>query len=144
MNTIRELIESKGHDVWRIGPDDSVLDAMKTMAEKGVGALMVMKGAEIVGVISERDYARKVILQGRASAATKVHEIMTSRVIYVSPSQSIQESLALMTGKRVRHLPVLEGVELAGVVSIGDLVKAVIAEQEFTIEQLVRYIRREP
>jgi CBS domain-containing protein len=140
MNTINQLLRGKGNDVWRIAPDASVLDAMKTMAEREVGALMVMEGVEIVGVISERDYARQVILKGRASADTPVRQIMTSRVVYVSPGQTIEECLALMTDKRVRHLPVLDGVEVVGVVSIGDLVKAVIAEQKFTIEQMERYI----
>ena len=142
MNTIRQLLQGKGNEVWRVAPDATVLDAMKTMAEREVGALMVMEGAEIVGVISERDYARNVILKGRASAETPVRDIMTHRVVYVSPGQTIEECLALMTDKRVRHLPVLEGVEVVGVVSIGDLVKAVIAEQKFAIEQLEHYIGR--
>ena len=142
MNTISQLLRGKGNEVWRIAPEASVLDAMKTMAEREVGALMVMEGPEIVGVISERDYARQVILKGRASADTPVRQIMTSRVVYVSPGQTIEECLALMTDKRVRHLPVLDGVEVVGVVSIGDLVKAVIAEQKFAIEQLEHYIGR--
>ena len=142
MNTISQLLRGKGNEVWRIAPEASVLDAMKTMAEREIGALMEMEGPEIVGVISERDYARQVILKGRASADTPVRQIMTSRVVYVSPGQTIEECLALMTDKRVRHLPVLDGVEVVGVVSIGDLVKAVIAEQKFAIEQLEHYIGR--
>ncbi len=113
---------------------------MKLMAEKEVGALMVMEGAKLVGIISERDYARKVILQGRSSRTTQVKEIMTTRVVYAQPEQHIEECMALMTEKRVRHLPVMEEGQLLGVISIGDLVKSIIAEQKFIIEQLERYI----
>jgi IMP dehydrogenase len=110
------------------------------MAEKEVGALLVMEGATLVGIISERDYARKVILQGRSSPTTQVGEIMTSRVAYTGPEQTVEECMALMTEKRIRHLPVMEGGRVTGVISIGDLVKSIIAEQQFIIEQLERYI----
>ena len=121
-------------------PNASVYDAMKLMADKGIGALLVMEGAKLVGIISERDYARKVILQGRSSRTTAVREIMTTRVAYAEPEQNIEECMALMTEKRIRHLPVIEAGEVRGVISIGDLVKSIIAEQKFIIEQLERYI----
>jgi IMP dehydrogenase len=113
---------------------------MKLMADKGIGALLVMEGAKLVGIISERDYARKVILQGRSSRTTAVQEIMTTRVAYAEPEQNIEECMALMTEIRIRHLPVIEAGEVRGVISIGDLVKSIIAEQKFIIEQLERYI----
>jgi IMP dehydrogenase len=113
---------------------------MKLMADKGFGALLVMEGAKLVGIISERDYARKIILQGRSSRTTEVREIMTSRVAYAEPERNIEECMALMTNKRIRHLPVVEAGQVCGVISIGDLVKAIIAEQKFIIEQLERYI----
>jgi len=142
MKTINHLLQGKGNEVWSVSPEASVLDAMRLMAEKEIGALLVMEDAELVGVISERDYARQVILKGRASSDTPVRQIMTSRVVYVSPAQTVEECLALMTDKRVRHLPVMESDAVVGVLSIGDLVKAVIAEQQFTIQQLERYIGR--
>jgi CBS domain-containing protein len=113
---------------------------MKLMADKGIGALIVREGEPVVGVISERDYARKVILEGRSSRSTAVREIMTSHVLYAGPNQTIEECMAVMTDKRIRHLPVLDGGRLIGVISIGDLVKAIISEQQFRIEQLERYI----
>jgi CBS domain-containing protein len=140
MKKVRDILQGKGHDVWSIDPEALVYDAMKLMADKGVGALLVMDGAKLVGVISERDYARKIILQGRSSHSTQVREIMTSRVVYTEPERNIEECMALMTDKRIRHLPVLESGEVSGVISIGDLVKAIIAEQKFIIEQLERYI----
>jgi len=138
---VSDILSTKGRNVWSIAPGDSVYDAMKLMAAKGVGALMVREGERVVGVISERDYARKVILEGRASPTTEVREIMTSHVLYASPEQSIEECMAIMTDKRVRHLPVLEQGRLIGVISIGDLVKAIISEQQFRIEQLEQYIK---
>jgi len=113
---------------------------MKLMADKGIGALLVMEGEKLMGIISERDYARKVILQGRSSRTTSVEEIMTSRVAYAEPGQNIEECMAVMTEKRIRHLPVMEASQVRGVISIGDLVKSIIDEQKFIIEQLERYI----
>jgi CBS domain-containing protein len=140
MRRVRDILAVKGRDVWSIGPNASVYDAMKLMADKGIGALLVMEGAKLVGIISERDYARKVILQGRSSRTTGVQEIMTTRVAYAEPEQNIEECMALMTEIRIRHLPVIEAGEVRGVISIGDLVKSIIAEQKFIIEQLERYI----
>ena len=140
MKKVRDILRVKGPDVWSIGPNALVYDAMKLMADKEIGALLVMDETKLVGIISERDYARKVILQGRSSHSTQVREIMTSRVVYTEPERNIDECMALMTDKRIRHLPVLEGGEVFGVISIGDLVKAIITEQKFIIEQLERYI----
>ena len=140
MNKVSELLDNKGDEVWSIGPDASVFDAIKLMADKGVGALMVMEGTKVVGVISERDYARKVILMGHSSRETQIKDIMTTRVVYARPDQSVEECMALMTDKHIRHLPIMEGEKLVGVISIGDLVKSIIAEQKFTIEQLEKYI----
>jgi CBS domain-containing protein len=140
MKKVKDILETKGRDVWFIEPTALVYDAMKLMADKGIGALLVMEGPRLVGIISERDYARKIILQGRSSRSTNVEEIMTSRVVYTEPDRNIEECMALMTEKRVRHLPVVEGGQVCGVISIGDLVKAIIAEQKFIIEQLERYI----
>lgn len=143
MHTVRHCLQMKGNDVWSIHPDASILEALSLMAEKNIGALLVIEDNQIVGVFSERDYARKVILQGKSSRETKVREIMTGRVFYVSMSQSIEECMALMTDKHIRHLPVLENNELVGVISIGDVVKEIIAEQEFVINQLENYISGE-
>lgn len=140
MKTVRDILQVKGADVWRIPFEATVLDALRLMAEKQVGALVVVDGTKPVGVISERDYARKVILHGRASPTTLVKEIMTSPVVYTHPDQPIEECMAIMTDKRIRHLPVMDEGKLAGIISIGDLVKTIIAEQKFTIEQLERYI----
>ncbi|HWP57745.1 MAG TPA: CBS domain-containing protein [Candidatus Acidoferrales bacterium] len=140
MTRVKDVLAVKGSAVYSIAPDASVYDAMKLMADKGIGALIVMEGEKVVGVISERDYARKVILQGRSSRTTQVREIMTSQVLYAQPEQNIEECMAVMTEKRVRHLPVLEGGKVIGVISIGDLVKSIISEQKFIIEQLERYI----
>lgn len=140
METVAQLLEDKGSEVWTIRPDASVFEAIEMMAEKGIGALVVMEGNTIVGLVSERDYARNVVLKGRASRATPIREIMTRRVICARPAQSVEECMALMTDKRVRHLPVVDGDRLCGLVSIGDLVKAIITEQQFIIEQLEHYI----
>lgn len=140
MAKVKEILEVKGRDVWAIEPTASVYDAMRLMADKGVGALLVMEGDKLAGIISERDYARKVILQGRSSRTTQVAEIMTSRVAYAELNQNIEECMAVMTEKRIRHLPVIEADRVVGVISIGDLVKSIIAEQKFIIEQLERYI----
>ncbi|MBI2349335.1 MAG: CBS domain-containing protein [Deltaproteobacteria bacterium] len=141
MKRVKDILDVKGRDIWSIAPDVSVYDAMKLMADKEIGSLMVMEGTKLVGIISERDYARKVILQGRSSRTTQVREIMTSRVVYAQPDQNIEECMALVTEKRVRHLPVIDEGQLVGVISIGDLVKSIISEQKFIIEQLERYIR---
>ncbi len=140
MKSVRQLLEAKGYDVWSIAPDASVYEALKLMAEKDVGALLVMEGEKLVGIISERDYARKVILKGKSSMQTPVREIMTSKVISVRPDSTIGECMALMTDKRIRHLPVLEEDQVVGVISIGDVVKTIISEQEFLIQQLENYI----
>ncbi|MGI8827143.1 MAG: CBS domain-containing protein [Chloroflexota bacterium] len=140
MTTIERLIELKGREVWSVDPDSSVYDAIALMAEKGVGALLVMRGGKLEGILSERDYARKVILKGRSSADTPVREIMTANVYYVHPEQSVEQCMALMTDKRIRHLPVLVDDRVVGVVSIGDLVRSVISDKEHLIEQLESYI----
>lgn len=143
MQTVRDILKAKGTDVWRVEPDATVFDALQRMAEKEVGALVVMQGAQVVGLISERDYARKIILHGRASPTTLVKEIMTTPVVYIHLDQAIEECMSLMTEKRIRHLPVLEGGKLVGIISIGDIVKSIIADQQFIIEQLVRYVSGE-
>jgi CBS domain-containing protein len=140
MKTVRDIIETKGRDVWSIPPEATVFDALKTMADKNVGALLVLDGEIVAGILSERDYARKVILHGRSSKELKVKEIMSSKVYFVSPEQNIEDCMTLFTNKRVRHLPVLENERLAGVISIGDVVKAIITEQKSTIKHLENYI----
>ena len=140
MVTVGQLLEIKGHVIWSIEQDCTVYEALKLMADKDVGALVVLQGRNLVGIISERDYARKVILQGKNSKDTPVREIMTVKVYYVQPEQTIEECMALMTAKHARHLPVFEDEQLIGVVSIGDVVKAVISEKEFLIQELAKYI----
>jgi CBS domain-containing protein len=140
VETISQLLGKKGHEVWSLAPDASVYEAIEFMAEKEIGALMVMEGPKAVGLISERDYVRNVILKGRSSKDTKVSEIMTTHVVCARPEQTIEECMAIMTAKRVRHLPAMDADRLLGIVSIGDLVKALIAEQQFVIEQLEHYI----
>jgi len=140
MTTVKQLLERKGRRVWSIRPDAPVLEALKLMAEHGVGALVVLEGERLAGVISERDYARKVILHGKSSSETPVREIMTERVVTVTPAQTVADCMAVMTEKHFRHLPVVEDGRVVGVLSIGDLVKAVIAEQADTIRALESYI----
>ena len=140
MKLIRYILDSKGNDIWQITSDDSVLNAIKMMAEKKVGALLVIDDKKLSGIVSERDYARKVILQGKSSEKTPVKEIMTANVISANPTQTVEECMELMSDHRIRHLPVLDGEEIVGVLSIGDLVKAIIDEQHFTIKQLEMYI----
>lgn len=140
MATVQQMLNSKGGEVWILNPDDTVFDAIRKMADKDVGALVVVDGGKPVGIFTERDYARKVVLEDRQSKTTPVREVMSSRVVCVSPDQTIDECMAIMTDKRVRHLPVLADGKLAGIVSIGDLVKSRIADQEFIIEQLAHYI----
>jgi len=140
MKLVKNILDSKGNEIWHIAPDDSVFDAIKIMAEKGVGALLVMNDANLVGIVSERDYARKVILKGRSSKKTPVKDIMTTEVIYTQPEQTVEECMLVMTENRIRHLPVMQDEKIVGVLSIGDLVKAIIDEQHFTIKQLEMYI----
>ena len=140
MVTVRQLLTRKGQDVWSIDVEEPVLEAIQLMADKHVGALPVTRNGELAGVISERDYARKVILLGRSSAETPVWQIMSSPVVTVAPDQDVRQCMQLMTHKRIRHLPVIEHGRMVGVISIGDLVRAVIEEQEHTIEQLERFI----
>ena len=145
MKTVNEILVQKGNRIWTISPEDTVYNALKMMAEKSLGALLVVdNGGSPVGILSERDYARKVILVGKTSRETKVKEIMSTHIIYVSPDRSPEECMALMINKRIRHLPVLENEKLAGIISIGDVVKAVIDEKEFVIDQLVHYIKDTP
>jgi CBS domain-containing protein len=141
MKTVKHLLRTKGHDVLSVAPDTAVFEALRLMAEKNVGAVLVLESERLVGIFSERDYARKVILKGKSSKETLVREIMSSHVLYVRPEQTIENCMALMTGKRVRHLPVLDDEQrVVGVISIGDVVKDIISEQEFMIEQLQNYI----
>ena len=140
MTTVRQLLDRKDRAVFSVGPETPVLEAIRAMAEHHVGALLVMKGEVLAGIVSERDYARKVILRGRSSSDTPVRDIMTSPVLTVSPETSVEQCMQLVTDKRVRHLPVLEAGRVVGMVSIGDLVKAVIAAQQQQIEQLESYI----
>jgi len=140
MKSIRQILRSKESSVLSISPETLVYEALKYMAEKNVGALLVLEEGKLVGIFSERDYARKVILKGKSSLKTPVRDIMTERVRFVRPDQTVEECMALMTEKHVRHLPVLEGDEVVGVISIGDLVKATIEEKDFVIKQLENYI----
>ena len=140
MKTVADILGTKGREVWTIAPETIVFEALKMMADKNVGALVVMDGAKVTGILSERDYARKVILHGRSSRELETREIMSTNVYFVSPEQNIEDCMALFTNKRVRHLPVLQNDELIGIISIGDVVKAVIAEQESTIRHLENYI----
>ena len=140
MHKAGDILRSKGNEVWSIGPDEMIIDALRIMAEKRIGALLVMNEGKLVGIVSERDYARKVALEERSSRTSKVHEIMSTRVLCARPEQTVNECLALMTDKRARHLPIVDHKQVIGVVSIGDLVKSIIAEQQHEIEQLQYYI----
>ena len=140
MVTVKNILDSKGRNVFSIRPDQSVLEAMKIMAEKEVGALIVLDGEKTAGIITERDYARKIILKGRSSSDTQVREIMTTKVIHAQPATTIENCRALMFEKKIRHLPVLEDGILCGMISIRDLMKAIIDDQQYTIEQLERFI----
>ncbi len=144
MKPVRELLRIKGQETWSVTPDTPVYDALKLMAEKNVGALLVLEGDKLAGILSERDYARKVILKGKASKNTPAREIMSENVVCVTPKQSVAECMALMTDKHFRHLPVIEDGKLVGVISIGDVVKAIISEQKFVIDQLEHYIAGAP
>jgi len=138
--TVRQLLQDKGYAIWSVDPDATVFEALEIMADKDVGSLVVIEGGRVVGIFSERDYARKVILHGHASRDLKVRAIMTEKVVTVGPDQTLADCMHLMTDRRVRHLPVLEDGHQIGVISIGDVVKAVMSEQEFLIDQLQSYI----
>ena len=140
MGTVRQILETKGSQVWTITPDKTVFEALRIMGEKEVGALAVVKDGRVTGIISERDYARKVILKGKTSRETLVGEIMTSPALVTQPKQTVQECMSLMTDKRIRHLPVVDNEQLVGMISLGDLVKSIIDEQQFKITQLENYI----
>jgi len=137
---VSQFLEKKGHDVWWVAPETTVFDALQLMANKKVGALLVLEEDSLVGVFSERDYARKVTLKGKSSKDTPVRDIMSTKIVCVTPNQTTEECMSLMTEKRVRHLPVMDGEKLIGIISIGDVVKAVIADREDVIEQLEHYI----
>ena len=140
MHTVKELLREKGSQVWTITPQATVYEALELMATKNIGSLVVLEEGNVAGMFTERDYARKVVLQGRSSKTTTVGELETQDVLYVGPDDSIENCMALMTDKRLRHLPVMENEKLVGLVSIGDVVKAVISDREFTIRELERYI----
>jgi CBS domain-containing protein len=141
MPIVNQILNAKGNQVWSVEPETPVFDALKLMAEKDVGALLVRKQNKVVGIISERDYARKVILKGKFSKDIPVSEIMISEVFCVNPNQTFEECMALMTAKHIRHLPVLQDDELIGIISIGDVVNAIISEKQFVISQLENYIK---
>jgi CBS domain-containing protein len=141
MKTVRELLQGKSDAVWSIEPDRTVYDALSLMAERGIGAVLVMEGERLVGILSERDYARQVVLKGKASKETPVRDIMTTRLFHVGYQHTCDDCMSIMTDRRIRHLPVLEQGRLVGILSIGDIVKAVIAEKQSQIEQLEDYIR---
>ncbi|HEY5572455.1 MAG TPA: CBS domain-containing protein [Anaerolineales bacterium] len=140
MTTVKQLLDIKGRNILSISPNDSVYSAVERMSENNIGALLVIENGQLVGILSERDYARKVILKGKSSKNTLIREIMTPDVLCVSPETTVDECLALLTESRVRHLPVTDGGKLMGIVSIGDLVKQIISDKEFTIQQLEHYI----
>ena len=140
MRTVRQLLEAKSPDVYSVRPDSPVIDAIRLMAEKGIGAVLVMDGARLVGIVSERDYARKVVLQGRASSDTPVTAIMTPEPFTVDPDDTVDRCMVTVTDRRIRHLPVVRDDRVEGIVSIGDLVKAVIEDQQLELDQLQRYI----
>ncbi len=140
MRTVKQLLDEKGHDIQSIHPDDSVFDAIQKLANANIGSLIVVEDDRPVGIFTERDYARNVVLKGKSSPTTKVRDIMTTRVIFVQPEQTVEHCMAIMTDKHIRHLPVLRDEKLIGMISIGDLVKSIIADQKHTIEQLEQFI----
>ena len=140
MSTARDILRHKGHEVWSIRPEASILQAIERMADKQIGALLVLEAENLVGIITERDYARKVALEGRSSRQSQVKDIMSGNVLCVTPDKSVQECMAMMSNKRARHLPVVEGHKVIGIISIGDLVQSIISEQQHEIESLQYYI----
>jgi CBS domain-containing protein len=140
MKRVDQLLREKGSDFWSVLPEATVFNALELMAEKNIGAVLVMEGEHLKGIFSERDYARKVVLEGKSSKDVPVQQIMTSKVVCIRPEQSIEECMALMSNKHIRHLPVIEGDRVVGVISVGDVVKSLISEQEFIITQLEHYI----
>jgi CBS domain-containing protein len=140
MHNIDTLLKDKGKDIWSIGPQETAFKALETMAQRNVGALLVIDKGKLIGIFSERDYARKVILKGKSSKDTTVGELMTPDVFYASPENTLQETMALMTAKHIRHMPVLRDDRLIGMVTLGDVVKQIISEQKFTITELEKYI----
>ena len=141
MTTVQQLLDAKGREIYSVHPDDTVLDALKIMEYKNVGAVLVKDDDALVGIFTERDYARDVFLKGRASPKTPVREVMTTNVVCVTPQQTVEGCMVLMTDKHIRHLPVMDDEQLVGVISIGDIVKSIIADQQHTIEQLQHFIR---
>ena len=144
MKKVREIIEKKGNEIWSVTPETTVFDALKLMADKGIGAVLVIQDEKVAGIMSERDYARKVALHGKSSVQLMVKEIMSERVMYVDITQNVEDCMALMINKRIRHLPVFQEEKLVGFISIGDVLKALIDEKEFVIDQLVNYIKDTP
>lgn len=140
MTTVRDLLKVKGNAVWSVPPDTTVFETLELMSDRNIGAVLVMEGAALIGIVSERDYARKVEMEGRSARDTTVREIMTRRVLTVQPDQTVEDCMALMTEHRMRHLPVMQNGRVLGLISIGDVVKAIISEQEFMIGQLETYI----
>jgi CBS domain-containing protein len=140
ITTVGQMLEGKGSDVWSVGPEATVFEALRLMADRNVGAVLVRSGEQLVGILSERDYARKVALLGKASKDTPVRDVMSSKVYFVRPDQTASDCMATMTEKRIRHLPAMHEGKLVGMISIGDVVRAILAEQQFTIQQLETYI----
>lgn len=140
MKSVRDILSSKPRNVWSVSPSSSVYEALQLMADKDIGAVLVVENGQVVGIFSERDYARKVVLKGKSSKDTPVDELMTKDVLFVRPQQSLDECMAVMTDKHIRHLPVMEKDQLIGMITIGDLVKAIISDQQFIIQELENYI----
>jgi CBS domain-containing protein len=140
MRTVEHILQSKGSETWHVAPDEYVIDALRLMAQKNIGALVVLEDEKLVGILSERDYARKVVLEDKSSKTTPVRDIMSSKVVTVGPSDTMDSCMELMTRYKIRHLPVMVEDRVAGVISIGDVVKAIISQQEYTIAQLQNYI----
>lgn len=140
MTMVRQLLKEKGHNIFTVGPDETVFDAIRKMADENIGSLVVCEGKKLIGIITERHYARNVFLKGRASPSTLVKDVMETQVVFVRPDQTVDECMAVMSEKRVRHLPVMDQEKLIGIISIGDLVKHIISDQKFTIDQLTHFI----